>query len=83
MIDHYRLGRTLGKGFTAKVKHATTEDGTEYALKIFRLENPEFNEAIFKNLKREVEATSALEHEHVAKYFEFKESAIMTKSDGT
>ena len=59
-IDNYTLGRTLGEGFSAKVKHATTEDGTEYALKIFRLENPEFNAVIFTNLKREIEATSAL-----------------------
>jgi len=40
MIDGFTLGRTLGSGFSAKVKIGTAEDGTEYALKIFRLDNP-------------------------------------------
>ena len=34
-IDGYTLGKTLGKGFSAKVKHARKADGSEYALKIF------------------------------------------------
>ena len=34
-IDGYKLGRTLGEGATAKVKIGTSEDGTEYAIKIF------------------------------------------------
>ena len=82
-LDNYTLGKTLGSGFSAKVKHGTAEDGTEYALKIFRLDNPQFNDKAFKLLKEEVQATTQLDHNNVVKYFEFKEHAIMTKSNGT
>ena len=74
-LDGFTLGRTLGSGFSAKVKLGTSQDGTEYALKIFRLDNPEFNSKAFKLLKEEVEATTQLDHRNVVKYFEFKESA--------
>jgi serine/threonine protein kinase len=81
-LDGFTLGRTLGSGFSAKVKLGTAQDGTEYALKIFRLDNPQFNEKAFKLLKEEVEATNQLDHRHVVKYFEFKENATMHKSSG-
>lgn len=38
-LDEYTVGRTLGEGVSAKVKVGTAFDGTEYALKIFRLDN--------------------------------------------
>ena len=57
-LDGFTLGRTLGSGFSAKVKIGTSQDGTEYALKIFRLDNENFNERAFKLLKEEVEATT-------------------------
>ena len=41
--DELTLGRTLGSGFSAKVKLGTTPDGKEYAIKIFRLDNPQFD----------------------------------------
>jgi len=81
-LDGFTLGRTLGSGFSAKVKLGTSQDNQEYALKIFRLDNPQFNDKAFKLLKEEVEATTQLEHRHVVKYFEFKESAIMHKKNG-
>ena len=61
-IDGFTVGRTLGSGFSAKVKLGTALDGTEYALKIFRLDSPNFNEKAFKLLKEEVEATTSLDH---------------------
>jgi len=81
-IDQFTVGRTLGSGFSAKVKLGTAQDGTEYALKIFRLDNPNFNERAFKLLKEEVEATTSLDHKHVVKYFEFKERATWLKRSG-
>merc|ERR1712051_457127 len=77
------LGRTLGSGFSAKVKVGTSADGTDYALKIFQLDNPAFNDRAFKLLKEEVDATTQLDHQHVVKYFEFKENSTMIKKDGT
>ena len=82
-IEGYSIGRTLGSGFSAKVKHATAADGTEVALKIFRLDNPNFNEKAFKLLKEEVEATTQLNHKNVVRYFEFKEHAIWNKKNGS
>lgn len=82
-INNYTLGRTLGSGFSAKVKLATTPDGTQYALKIFRSDNPEFNKRAFKLLMEEVAAASQLDHRFVVKQFEFKESAMWVKSDGS
>ena len=82
-LDGFTLGRTLGSGFSAKVKVGTSADGTDYALKIFRLDNPSFNDRAFKLLKEEVDATTQLDHPHVVKYFEFKENSTMIKKDGT
>ena len=82
-LDNYTLGKTLGSGFSAKVKHGIADDGSEYALKIFRLDNPQFNGKAFKLLKEEVAATTQLDHNNVVKYFEFKERSVMTKSNGT
>lgn len=81
-IDNFTLGRTLGSGFSAKVKVGMAEDGTEYALKIFNLQNPNFNARAFKLLREEVEATTSLEHDNVVKYHDFKEDAIMIKANG-
>ncbi len=81
-IDQYTLGRTLGSGFSAKVKLGQTPDGNEVAVKIFRLDNPEFNKRAFQLLKDEVQSVQTLEHKHVVKYFEFKENAVWNKKNG-
>merc|ERR1712110_1194512 len=59
-LDGFTLGRTLGSGFSAKVRVGTSADGTDYALKIFQLDNPSFNDRAFKLLKEEVDATTQL-----------------------
>ena len=81
-LDNFTLGRTLGTGFSAKVKVGQAEDGTSYALKIFDLSNPNFNERAFKLLREEVESTTQLEHEHVVRYHDFKEDAVLKKANG-
>jgi hypothetical protein len=57
-LDGFTLGRTLGSGFSAKVKIGQAQDGQEFALKIFDLANPNFNQRAFKLLREEVEATT-------------------------
>ena len=37
VIENYRLGTTLGSGFSAKVKLAKDQNGSDVALKIFDL----------------------------------------------
>lgn len=73
----------MGEGFSAQVKLATSdEDGRQYAIKIFDLQNEQFNERAFRLLKQEVEATNELEHKNIVKYLEFKEEANLTKRNG-
>ena len=54
-LDGYTLGRTLGEGFSSKVKIGV-KDGIEYALKIFKFDEPQFVERSIQLLKKEVEA---------------------------
>ena len=82
-IDSYTLGRTLGEGFSAKVKVGVAPDGTEYALKIFDLDNPKFNSKAFKLLQEEVNAATQLKHPNVVCYHDFRKDALMNKADGT
>ena len=39
-VDDFTLQQTLGSGFSAKVKLALDSKGSQYALKIFDLNNP-------------------------------------------
>ena len=48
VLDKYKLTKTLGAGFSAKVKLAYDDDGNEYAIKIFDLAKSE-------NSKRQME----------------------------
>lgn len=71
----------MGSGFSAKVKLGTSADGSEHAIKIFKLNN-EFNQRAFQLLRDEVSSVQNLDHKHVVKYFEFNENAVMTKKNG-
>ena len=37
-IDGYRLGKTLGVGFSAKVKAAVDDQGNRYAIKLIQFD---------------------------------------------
>ena len=50
-LDKYRLTKTLGSGFSAKVKLGIDEDGNEFAIKIFDMENPSNNKRQMELLK--------------------------------
>ena len=58
-LDGYVLGKKLGEGLTAKVYHAynASNEGEQYAIKVFKLNNPRFDAKVFSCLKKEVEAT--------------------------
>jgi serine/threonine protein kinase len=81
-LDHYYLTKTLGAGFSAKVKLAHKDDGSEYAIKIFDLSNSQNNAKFMNLLRDEVEATMKLNHQHIVKYHEFNEASIMKKANG-
>ena len=81
-IDGYTIGRTLGSGFSAKVKLATSSDGTEYAIKIFRKDSPKWDENTFKLVKNEIESTAQFDFKHVVNYFHFSEDSTYYKNNG-
>merc|ERR1712038_638942 len=82
MIDGFTLTKTLGSGFSAKVKLAQDESNAEYALKIFDLTNPQNNKKAIDLLKKEVEATQQLDHKHIVKYYQFEEKSTWNKKSG-
>lgn len=82
-IDNYQIIKTLGTGFSAKVKLAidtTDEKTSDYALKIFDLSQGKETKLYLMN--KEVEAVQKLNHKHVAKHFNSDKNSIMTKSSG-
>lgn len=81
-LEGYSLGKTLGSGFSAKVKLGTAQDGTQRAIKIFNHDNPNFNQRAFQLLQDEVNSVKDLDHSHVVKYFEFNANAVMIKKTG-
>ena len=82
-IDEYQLSKTLGEGFSAKVKLATGPDGKQYALKIFDLSKESNSKNAIKYMKEEVAMTMNLSHKNIVKYHDFKESTTMTKANGS
>ena len=82
VVDKYNLTKTLGKGFSAKVKLAHKDDGSDYAIKLFDLSDAQNNARFMNLLKDEVEATMRLDHKHIVKYYEFNEAAILKKTNG-
>jgi len=81
-IDGFTLTKTLGSGFSAKVKLARDANDAEYALKIFDLTNPVNSKKAVDLLKKEVEATQKLDHKHVVKYYQFEENSTWNKKSG-
>ena len=82
-IDNYTCTKTLGSGISAKVKLATTPDGTRVALKVFDKTNPHNSATALSTLQKEVEVYKNLNHPYMVKLLAFKENAIWKKSDGT
>ena len=81
-IDQYTLEKTLGSGFSAKVKLASDPQGNQYALKIFNLNNPQNNAKAIELLKKEVESTQKLDHQNIVKYYQFQENSVQNKKSG-
>lgn len=82
-LDRFTLGKTIGSGFSAKVKIGTDESGNQFALKIFDMNNPNFDRTAFNLLQQEFNSTADLQHPNIVRYFEFKESATLTKANGS
>ena len=82
ILDQYSLTKTLGSGFSAKVKLATDKDGNEYAIKIFNMENPMNDQRQMELIKQEFEAAKKLDHKYICKYHDFQENKTLQKPNG-
>ena len=82
-LDHYVCIKTLGAGISAKVKLATdSRTQQRVALKIFDKSN-ELNTVIaIQTIRTELEALTILDHPYMVKVIDFKEDAILKKSNG-
>ena len=78
-IDQYKLTRTLGAGFSSKVKLAIDSDGKQYALKIFNLNK---TENALELMRQEVAVLKDLSNRHIVNYVTHSESAIWIKKNG-
>jgi len=47
------------------------------------MNNPNFDRTAFNLLQQEFNSTADLQHPNIVRYFEFKESATLTKANGS
>jgi len=84
VIDDYILGDVLGEGGFARVHlgtHVTT--GEKFALKILPKKNLDTSSSEFKQVKREIDALSALNHPNILHMKHVNWDAKYPKRDGT
>ena len=53
-----------------------------YAIKILKLDNPQNNANTLALIKQEVESTTNFNHQHIVKYYRFKEESTYHRSNG-
>ena len=80
MLANYKLGKTLGSGYSAEVKIGTAPDGTKHALKIFNLTDPKL---ALELLHQELDIGIHLNHENVVRYQDFSESSTLRLANKT
>ena len=78
-LDEFTIGPKMGSGLTAKVYWAKTQDGRDFALKVFKWSNPHFNRDSFTRVQSEYQLSAELENENVVKFHGFREQAMMQK----
>ena len=78
-LDEFTIGAKLGQGLTAKVYWAKKDDGRDYALKVFKHDNPLFNRESFARIQSEFQLSADLNNENVVKFHGFRAEAMMQK----
>ncbi len=81
-VDQYICTKTLGSGVSAKVKLATDTKGTYVAIKIFDKSNLSNCSKVLSTLKHEIDVYKNLDHPYMVRLLDYKENAILVKSDG-
>lgn len=67
-LDRYTLRKELGMGASAKVYVGETQDGTQYAVKVFDLTDVTTKQTFLKLLKNEQLVGEKLNHQNVVRY---------------
>ena len=75
-IDNYTIQKFLGSGGQAQVKLASDQEGNQFAIKVFKLTDPDKNEKLLKSLRVETEAYMNLEHPNLVRMFDFRDEAV-------
>ena len=82
ILDKYSLTKTLGCGFSAKVKLGIDEEGNEFAIKIFDMDDKRNSKRQMELIKQEVESTKQLNHKNICKYYDYQENRTLEKLNG-
>ena len=83
MIDNYRILRTLGSGYSGKVKLGQdVETGNQYALKLLSSKKDNI-ETLFNSLKKEFDMLKAINHPSIIKMFELRKGTYISRTKGT
>jgi len=77
-LDEYRIIRTLGSGYHAKVKLAEGPDHKLVAIKRFKHET-----ATIATLKHELSIMAKLNHENLVNLIDVRDNSNYTKKNGT
>lgn len=78
-LDEFTLGHKLGSGGMAKVYLAKTADGREFALKVFKWDNKDFDRESFVQVQNEYHQSAQLSNEHVVKFYGFRAESMLNK----
>jgi hypothetical protein len=82
-IGKYVLGDTLGEGGFARVKLGTNkETGERVALKVLAKKNLDTSSTEFKQVKREIDALTILQHPNILRMHEADWNAKYPRADG-
>jgi len=82
-IGNYVLGDTLGEGGFARVKLGTNKlTGEKVALKVLAKKNLDTSSTEFKQVKREIDALTILQHPNILRMYEADWNARYPKADG-
>jgi serine/threonine protein kinase len=83
IIGNYILGDTLGEGGFARVKLGTHKDtGKKVAMKVLPKKHLDTTSSEFKQVKREIDALSNLNHANILRMYEVDWNAQYPKADG-
>mgnify|MGYP003458935256 CR=1 FL=1 len=75
-LDEFRIIKTLGSGYHAKVKLAV-KDGKEYAIKRFKIETADLSV-----LEHELTIMKKLEHNNIVRLHDVRKEATYRKQNG-